>query len=290
MAKRYYDLERETKALLKRWEETRGTLPDANGIKRVNEYILRKKGLGEILGGIGKYAGDFVLSKSQNLTSATNANLNTGDIDFSIFGWCKFNSLSSYQSVTGKGAAWGTGEFTLFLSGSGGNPLCFGVRNAANTASSRGLNDATAPVSSVAINTWYFFVAWHDSIGNTLNLQVNNGIASSQSWSQGCYINALNFGIASHSTASNLMDGDVENVGFTKRILSASELTFLYNSGQGRSYLEILAYQPSLLTSMVSYWPLNESNGIRRDWHTGGNHLTAVNNPINTTGIVEGLF
>ena len=91
------------------------------------------------------------------------------------------------------------------------------------------------------------------------------------------------------STFTNFLTGDMSNAFISQKVLSSTEITYLYNSGLGRSYLEILAYQPSLLTSMVSYWPLNESSGTRKDWH-GTNHLTAVNNPLNTTGIVEELF
>jgi len=289
MAKRYYNLERETKALLKRWGETRGTLPDAAGIARVNEYILRKKGLGELVGGTQKTACKFDLSKSQTLSVASNASLLTGDFDLTLFGWAKFDTLSAYQCILGKGAMWGSGDLTLFLSGSSGNPLCFGVRNIASSAGSRGLNDSFAPVASVSIGSWIFFIAWHDSVNNTINLQVNNGIISSQNWSQGISSSGFNFVVGGHSINSNMMNGSVDNLCYLKTALSTDHRAFLYNSGRGSSYLDIVAYYPNLLTSMVSFWELNEFSGTRRDRHST-NNLTQTNNPLNTIGIVEELF
>jgi len=34
--------------------------------------------------------------------------------------------------------------------------------------------------------TWHLVVAWHDSVANTVNIQVNNGTVDSQSWAKGC--------------------------------------------------------------------------------------------------------
>ena len=39
------------------------------------------------------------------------------------------------------------------------------------------------------------------------------------------------------------MDGRLDQVGVWKRVLTADERTWLYNSGNGRSYTEIVAYQ-----------------------------------------------
>jgi hypothetical protein len=81
-----------------------------------------------------------------------------------------------------------------------------------------------------------------------------------------------------------------DGAGRWSRTLLSGERNFLYNSGNGVSYLELLGYRLDILNGCVGYWQLNESSGIRYDWH-GSNHLLPINNPLKSTnGIIRKFF
>ena len=85
-------------------------------------------------------------------------------------------------------------------------------------------------------------------------------------------------------------DSIYDGVGRWGRVLTTDERNFIYNSGRGVSYLELLAYRPDILAGCVSYWQLNEPSGIRYDWH-GTNHMSPINNPLNSNiGIIEKFY
>ena len=48
-------------------------------------------------------------------------------------------------------------------------------------------NDSAVNSAAISANTWYFFVAWHDAAGNTINISVNNNAAASTAHSTGVY-------------------------------------------------------------------------------------------------------
>src|SRR6185436_11421178 len=55
----------------------------------------------------------------------------------------------------------------------------------------------TSTVGSPATGIWYYIVAWHDSVNNTLNLQINNGAVDSRSYSSGVYNGTAVFSLGS---------------------------------------------------------------------------------------------
>ena len=281
MAKRYFNIEKETKALLKKWEARNGTLPGMQGIHNVNDYILRKKGLGQLVGGIGKRAASFNINIAQYLSCAS---LYTGGGSFSFFAWVYYPAGAALYSdmIDSSYPTPVTATYEYYIGG-GSTPNSF----------STGLKLSGGPINTgnCALNTnaWNFITAVYDNSSKVMSAKSNNGTSVNSLSGTG---NPVNLGTAMHirkNVNGAYASLNFENVGFLQRALTAAEITFLYNSGLGRSYLEILAYQPSLLTNMVSYWPLNESSGTRLDW-CGQNHLAAVNNPLSTSGVVEELF
>ena len=80
----------------------------------------------------------------------------------------------------------------------------------------------------------YFVVGWHDSVNNTLNIQVNNGTVNSLAWTAGVLNGSADFAIgARRDTAPLYFDGRIDAVGLWKRVLTSGERTSLYNSGTG---------------------------------------------------------
>jgi hypothetical protein len=91
---------------------------------------------------------------------------------------------------------------------------------------------------SPALNTWYFLVAWYDSVADTLNIQINNGTVDGKSNATGCFDSAKGFTLGDF--AFTPFDGLLDEVGIWKKVLSAPERTWLYNAGAGRSYTDIV--------------------------------------------------
>lgn len=270
MAKRYYNLEKETKRFLKRLDVLGRVAPSSDGIKRVNDYWIQQKVLGNVsLSVSGKYGYVFTATKSQYFTVPSNSTLGTGTSDFTYSGWFYTLGAGNYL-LLGKGGS----EASIQQIN---NTLVFNKQSVASVA--------TSPTFSY--NAWHFFVAWRT--GGVWYIQIDNGTVNSATYTNPA-TNSTSLTIGWNGQSGDAkFNGRLDEITFWKRYLTADEIAYLYNSGAGRSYLEIVAFRPSILTSMVSYWPLSETSGICRDWN-GTNHLTAVNNPLNTTGIVEELF
>jgi len=283
MAKRYYNLEKETKAFLKRMDETRGVLPDSAGIARINDYIVKRKGSGLFLGNVSsRTAVKFESAKSQYLTINSNTSLQTGVDGFTFSLWFK-NILSTGDRIIickNISGAVINNEYELMLRSGG---LLFIV--------SDGLTNYTANTGSGVIsnNIIYNIVCTFNNSTKTLNVYVNNTLRATTAFPNLPLQASSSFNIGRRGNNTGFNDSIVSDVGFWKRTLSDTELTYLYNNQLGRPYLELLAYNPNILTNMSSYWALNEQSGIRRDWH-GTNNLQSFNTPESDVGLINNFF
>lgn len=291
MAKRYYNLEKETKALLKRWEETRGNLPDSAGIQRVNQYILRKKGLGELVGGIGKKAVNFRAANLQNLNIASNSSLqNTTSFSFCLWGKNKLVGYASMFFAKAHFTSQSSDEYYMYIGSD--NKIYGGIQSASASASHHLQTNSTATYTDTDYH-FYEFVCDLETSNKTLTIYrdgvsiatiIKTTFTVPTTTSFQFMVGQVN-GIVNNRNA-NL---NISNLSFHKRLLTSTERTWLYNSGRGVSFLDVLAYQPNLLVNLISWWPLSESGGTRKDaW--GTNHLTPTNNPLYDVGVVEELI
>ena len=82
------------------------------------------------------------------------------------------------------------------------------------------------------MNTWYFIVIWHDSVNDTINIQVNNGAVDTLAHTTGVFSGTAPFRIGQHSDTS-YMDGRVDAVGWWKGVLTQLERTQAYNDALG---------------------------------------------------------
>lgn len=201
---------------------------------------------------------DYVASfdPPEHLAHADNAELSVGDIDFCVAGWFYLKDkdtsqgLAAQYTTSGNQRAWqlayvlGTDQFEAIFSDDGESSVII-------------LEDTV--LGSPSAGTWYFIVLWHDATANTVNMQINNGSISSESWSLGVKDSTGDFTIGGVNGGGS--DSKISRFGFWKNgLLSAAEKTWLYNSGAGRSYDEI---DPDgaddLLTNLISHWRLNNS-------------------------------
>jgi len=205
--------------------ETSGTREDSVGNNDLTDNNT-------VLYGAGKKgnAADFELATSEYLSIADNADLSTGDIDYSMCCWFKPESVGISQFLMSKWVgAYNTLEYVLYVNTS--NQAAFSITDGVDTAAT-----ATETTNTLSAGTWYLLVGWHDATANTVNIQVNNNtpvsaadVAGFNSGSAFC-LGAQSDGLASYA------DGLMDEAGFWKKVLSAAERTRLYNGGEGLTY------------------------------------------------------
>lgn len=216
-------------------EEASGTRNDSHG----TNHLTDNNTVTQTTGKVGN-AAQFTAANSEYFSIADNASLSTGDGLYSIAAWCYLASKTAGRMIASKMNFSGTQtEYALYYD-NGPDRFRFGV-NSSTAASFQSAINATA-LGSPSTATWYFVVAWID--GTNANIQINDGTIDSVSHPYATgrdsaeIFNIGNFG----GTGGLYWDGLIDQLGFWKRVLTSDERTFLYNSGNGRSYAQIAAY------------------------------------------------
>ncbi len=214
-----------TDSLISVWklDEASGNALDSHSTNDLTETS------GTIASATGKVGNcrDFEDGDTEQFEIADNVSLSVQDIDFTIAGWVNGENLASTQCIVSK---WGAA----------GNQRAFWVFNQVGTGlrfqvSADGTVTATATTTALTAGVWAFFVACHDSVANTITIQLNNGTAASTAHTTGVFDNTAPFRIGSRD-ASSYWDGLIDEVSFWKRVLTAGEITTLYNGGAGLAY------------------------------------------------------
>ena len=147
---------------------------------------------------------------------------------------------------------------------------------------------ALSGASPMSSGTWYHIVVTLDD-QNEIQLILNDGTPFTASVTESMYQSSSDFGIGAYFSegspiGSSYFDGLMEATSFYNRVLTAAEITSLYNSGSGIAY-DSLDGSSSLLTDLISYWALDEASGNRVDSH-GSATLTDNNTVTQSTGNV----
>lgn len=175
-----------------------------------------------------------VRASSQYLTIADNDAVSLGDRDWTICGWFYLDNTSNVQTIRAKrnGTGSGQGEFTLIYNTTGGKLefYCFN--------STTGVNAALQSSSTISATTWYFYVVWHDNTANKLYMKVNEGTTTEVALTVVPYdgANVMYIGAQNTGSPALFMDGRNDECAIWQRVLTSSEMTYLYNSGTGRTY------------------------------------------------------
>lgn len=181
---------------------------------------------------------NFDRVSSQYAAAASNASLQTGNIDFTGWFWINIGALSisaggslvlMQKGASGSGGA-GNYEYSVLYSGTGVDRFRIFMSSG---GSEGGGNDAV--FGPVTANIWNFVVFWYDSVNNLIGLQINNGTATTFSWAPGPQTVAGPLNIAGQGAVQNIQ-GIMDEIGFRKRLLTDAEKAVLYNYGNGRTY------------------------------------------------------
>lgn len=257
--------------------ETSGVLIDAHGTNHLTDNNTVTSAAGKVTY-TAEDASQFVVANSEYLSVTSNSSLQTGDIAFSLAGWVYLDSLTNYRAIITKWVNDGNLEYSMTYAPAADNKFRLFV-----SADGVATVNVLSTLPAVATSNWYFVVAYHDPTANTIGISVNNGTVYTTSHSGGVRAGTAPVNIGRNPFGSTLgMDGRVACVGFWKKVLSASEITQLYNRGFGMDYSELDA---GLLTSLISYWELTEASGTRVDSH-GSNDLTDNNTVTGNPGVV----
>ena len=167
---------------------------------------------------------------------ADNALLSTGDVDFTFATWVYLDTVAANNAILSKYGVGGQREYRV-LYPVASNRIEFRVSNDGTNTTAVNADALGAPSAS----TWYLVVVWHDSVANTINIQINNGTANSAAHATGVYDSTEGFTIGYASVFSSARIGPTafwKSAAGGGGVLTADQRTALYNSGLGLTYVE----------------------------------------------------
>lgn len=170
---------------------------------------------------------DFVAANEEYLSHG-GAELRLGDSDWSISAWIK-SDITSNQDVVG---IWKTSfnnrEWRIFYSSSF-NEYQFEI-------SSNGESGGVSSVRSGAVSsgTWYNHIIVHDSVNNTIKYYLDGSLKNTTSHSGGAFEGDGEFRMGHTFSSTEFFDGKIDEFGVWSRVISARDISDLYNNGDGR--------------------------------------------------------
>jgi hypothetical protein len=181
--------------------------------------------------GIIANAAQFTRVNTEYLSHADNASLSTGDIDYTVAAWVYLDSKPGNMGIIAKDSGGANREYVLQYTNASVRFVFTVLDTAGSTIGLVTANTFGAP----STGTWYLVVAWHDSVNNLVGISVNGGTADTAATTGVPADKTATFYIGADQAVSN-WDGRIDEVGFWKKVLTATERTNLYNGGAGRTY------------------------------------------------------
>ncbi len=205
-------------------EEASGTRVDATS--RGND-LTDVNTVGQAAGKVGN-AASFVAANSERLTILDNADLSLNATSFTIGFWVKFTTLYDAEFLLAKGAWNSVANQEYGISHDLG--VITGMLRYDNT---HAIYLNLTALGEPTVNTWYYLMMWYDLATSKAYLSVGNGTPESGDLVGGARNGAGTFFLGDEGRLGSLLNGALDEVGIWKRILTATERTALYNSGNG---------------------------------------------------------
>jgi hypothetical protein len=201
------------------FEEASGTREDAHGSNDLTDNNTVTAAAGKV-----GNAASFNDDNSEYLSSSST------DFDltdsFTICGWVWFNNYDTNQTICARYASAGNNRWSLHF----------------NLAQSRiewqmGAN-TLANLEEPSAGAWHFYCAWFDDDVDKIYFQIDNGtivendvVTPPVSATQDFHLGAKD-----DNGIALFLDGRIDQWGVWSRVLTASERSTIYNSGNGRNY------------------------------------------------------
>ena len=217
------------------WEmsEASGARNDAKGTSHLSVDGTVTTATG-VRGG-ADVAASFAGAGGLFVTDNTAISVPSGGGNHCIFGWAYISSSSPRQFLVAKWNQVGAASLEYSI-------------QTADDGKIYGASGASAyyytPGSGVTTITgsWVFYVQWRDSTDGKLRLQINDGTIHTSSLATDPNDTGSSLGFGYIPTGAFKLTGRMQRWGFARgAILTSGERTWLYNSGAGRTWAEILA-------------------------------------------------
>ena len=207
--------------------ETSGTREDAIGDVDLTDHGT----VGYESGKVGN-AATFVSARSEYLSHSNQSDLQIANKAWQVTCWFKNDDTSKVNAIIGKGKTEpdNQSEFVLYSYSLG--RLNFITRSADHIVYN------VASTATPTEGSWHFITVWHDPDNDDIGISVNNGqmfIATAPTG--GLFQGPGDFYIGHNSLSDpvQLCDGAIDAVHmWFGRLLTVDELTYMYNSGNGR--------------------------------------------------------
>jgi hypothetical protein len=179
---------------------------------------------------------DFERDNVQYFVVADHADLRMGDFNFTIEAWVNMESKAGtgdLNAIVQKGD-----DYLLFYDADVLVTDRFAARiYDGSTFTTVAANNLGSPSTSVP----YQLVMQYDATANEVSIKVNDGTANTASHANGAQAGTTTFRLGIAASNAFPFDGLMRRVRMWKRKLASDELTWLYNSGTGRFYAELVA-------------------------------------------------
>jgi hypothetical protein len=214
-------------------------------------------------------ARQFTAANSEYLNNAS-TDLQTGNIDFAFSFWVFPDTDAAMGVVSKYTGTNSTSEYSIEIT-SGLN-----VKILMNAA---GETPKTS-VGALIEDAWNHVVVEHTASTN-IKITINGGATETFAYTDGNTVGTVHFRVGSRNGSSVFMNGRLALLGFWKRVLTAAEITQLWNTGRGIAYGDM---DSDLKTSLTGFWNLNEADGAAIDQHSSYDlsdnaSVTAANGP-----------
>ncbi len=257
-------------------DETSGTRYDSVSANDLSDSNTVTQNTGMLA-----YAAQFTAANNEYLIRGDNATLSTGDVDFTIAFWVRLDSKATLQNFVSKTGS-NDREYTVYYYPSSDRFEGI-VSSTGNTWDGAAIQANN--LGSPAIGVWYFIVFWHDSILDTVNIQVNNGAVNSANWVSGVRDGVASFVLgADNGGVGGYLNGRIDGVGWWKStpggggVLTQAQRDMLWNNGAGCDYPFAACEATHTPTVTNTFTPSNTATQT----YTPSNTATNTDTPTNT--------
>lgn len=182
--------------------------------------------VGSATGLVYSNAASFVRTNSEFLSRASESVLQTGAVDFWCAVWVYLDAKDGEMYFVSKSDFEWAAAYRL-----NGDRFVFYANTSFNRITG---NNHGSPSTGV----WNLIVVWRNQTAGTAHISVNAGTANSGTVAAPTAGSGA-FLIGAHNSASNYMDGRIGPCMFGKDYVpTTDDLTWLYNSGAGRTYAD----------------------------------------------------
>jgi len=224
---------------------------------------------------------------NQSFTAASSSVFNFGDTDFTIACWVNLSSVAAQSMLVTKfSTVSNQRQYALYYNRVTGR-MSFLVNSSGASAQNVTINADT--FGAIATSTWYYVVAWHDSVDNQIGISVN-GVENTQSYSLGLFQSTASFRIGGRADSVEFTNGSIDGVGLWTKVLSSDERSRLYNDGNGLGYSRIIG--ATGIGGEVGWWcpsldTIGNGTTLLNDLTGNGNNGTLTNMDAATDWVAD---